>query len=639
MVVSQQQFLIDATFIFEKIQKSFLGAPLFVIENRNNTFLYGFLRDFLRIRQAIGIKYGVIAVGKEAHTVTEEKTVQQVINLIKRIQIPCVYQPDISTLDISAQLSSQISYIITQDKKLLHLANNNLSVIFPNNLKEIECMLPSSIKSKIGVDPENIPSFLSLTQRPKSSGLTKLQAIRLIELYQDINGIYEKLPNITAAIRKKLSLNEESIRSNYLEMSVKGNTYKAYSINNFSLILENERNINLLKSYGFFSLTRLLKSPKKFNLDVKTIKKKSDTYYAVVDQKSLKELESKLLSTEFCAIDTEADDKDPQNASLLGVSFSVKEGEAFFIPLVAEDLKNLNTEEVLLFLKKIVRKPIKFIGHNIKYDYLLLRKHGIKIRTVYFDTMLAAFECYGDWTFFNLKYLAHKLLGKTIKSYKEIVGKEKTFLDLPLKKMVQHACEDADITMQLYNVLINELKQRELYEQYFIDTLPMVKILGDIEFDGISIKIEALEKTRKDLLNNSLGLKQRIYKNVGKEFDIDSQKELEVIIKHDLNLQKFVRSRKITLPVLEQLGISNDSIKLIVHYKRYLKQIKRIDSTLKATRDNKIYPIFNQIKSSYGQLSSINPNLFENIGNDTFKNCFDKKITPFFGDKQRAFDI
>ena len=162
MVVSNLHFLIDATFIIEKTHKSFLGASLFVIEDQDYTFLYGFLRDFLRIRQTIGVCNGVIAVSKEAYTVTDEKNIQQVINLINEMRIPYIFDHETTILDISAKISSQISYIITQEKKLLYLASDDLSVIFPNdlkNLKKVECMTPSVIKSKIGVDPENIPTF------------------------------------------------------------------------------------------------------------------------------------------------------------------------------------------------------------------------------------------------------------------------------------------------------------------------------------------------------------------------------------------------------------------------------------------------------------------------------------------------
>ncbi len=129
------------------------------------------------------------------------------------------------------------------------------------------------------------------------------------------------------------------------------------------------------------------------------------------------------------------------------------------------------------------------------------------------------------------------------------------------------------------------------------------------------------------------------YENIGKEFEIDSPKELEIIIKHDLDFQKIIRSRKITLPVLEQLGINNDAIRLIVHYKRNLYLIRKIDSILKAARDNKIYPIFNPIKSSYGQLTSVSPDLFYNDENDAIKNCFNKSFSTYFRDKQKTYNL
>jgi len=524
--------------------------------------------------------------------------------------VPYVYDSNNRILEIYDDLSLQISNIITQDKKLLQLANDTVSAIFPNNLKDIDYMTPSVIKSKIGVDPKHIPTFLLLTEGSKSSKLTKLQAIRLIELYGDIDGIHENLSNITSTLKKKLTINEESFLSAYAKMRIKeNNTPLSYNIDNYTIKLNNEKNINLLQSHGFYSLTRLLKSPPKVHLTLNADKKESGSYHAIFDSKGIKVLEKLLLSSEFCAIDTEADDKDPHHATLFGVSFSVKKGEAFFVSLIEDDLKDITRKDVVSFLKRIFINPIKFIGQNIKYDYLLLRKNGIKIKNIHFDTMLAAHECFGDWTFFNLKYLSYKLLGKEIKSYKEIVGKEQTFLELPFKKMVNHACEDADMTLQLYHVLYEELEKKEVSEQYFNDTLPMAGKLGDLEFNGVSANINKFEKIRKRILNKSLDIRRNIYEKIGKEFDIDSQKDLVVILNDSLGLKKFVGSSKITLSVLEQLAINNPVPRLIVQYKRLQKKIRTIDSTAKTVKDKKIRPIFNQIKSLYGQPSSKSPNL------------------------------
>lgn len=641
MVALKQRFLIDSTFIFENTHKSFLGAALFKLQGQDRTFLFGFLRDFLRLRHSVGINSGLIGIGKEVYAVTERENIHDIVNLLTEIGIPHVFDPNNKISEICAALSQQISNIVTQNKKLLQFANDDILFTFPNNLKEIHYMNPKIIKSKIGVEPKHIPTFLSLTEGAKSSNLTRLQAIRLIELYSDIDGIYENLSNISAVIKKKLNINEKSIISYYSEMKIKKKvTSTSYNIDNFAINLNNKRNRDLLNSYGFYSLTRLLKSPPKITpkLNAKEQKDKN-SYRAIVDAKGLKELETLLDSSEFCSIDTEADDKDPHDAIILGVSFSVKKGEAFFVPLMEDDLKDIKQKDVISFLKRIAKKPIKFIGHNFKYDYLLLRMNGIKIRNIHFDTMLAAYECFGDWTFFNLKYLAYKLLGKEIKSYKEIVDKGKTFFDLPFKKIVNHACEDADITLQVYHSLFKELEKREIIDQYFCDTLPMMKKLGDMEFIGVSVRFEKLVAFRKRLLNRSLKLRKNIFNKIGKEFDIDSQRDLSAVINDTLNLQEFVRSRKITPSVLEQLAVNNPIAKLIVKYKRLQKRMKNVDAIVKSIKGKKIYPTFNQIKTSYGQISSTGPNIFDNEGSDNLKNCFSKSLMPYFRDTKSSMDI
>ncbi len=622
MVTSTHRFLIDTTFIFENTHKAFLGAPLLIKEGRDYTFLFGFTRDFLRIRHSFGINDGVIVIGKEAFSVTTKEKVHNVLNVIKEMGAPYVYDSNNSILDINSHLSQQASYVITQDKKLLQLANDTVSVILPNNLKDIDYMTPGVIKSKIGVDPKDIPTFLSLTEGAKSSKLTKLQAIRLIELYTDIDGIYENICEITSTIKKKLAINEEAFRSAYSKMRIKEiNTSLSYNISDYTMNLNNEKNISLLQSHGFYSLTRLLKSQSKVHLTLNADKKESSSYHAIVDSKGIRVLEKLLLSSEYCAIDTEADDKDPHHATLFGVSFSVKNGEAFFVPLIEFDLKGISRKDVVLFLKRIFKKPIKFIGQNIKYDYLLLRKNGIKIDNIHFDTMLAAYDCYGDWIFFNLKYLSKRLLGKTIKSYQEIVRNDETFLDLPFKVIVKHACEDADVTLRLYHILMKELERKGITEQYFNKTITQVKKLGDFEYDGISVNTDTLKKIRGLLMDEAVKAKQNIWCKIGKSIDLDSQKELRVVLNDTLNLRELVGSKTIGLSALEQLAINRPIVKLIVEYKRKRKQLIAIDSIVKAIKEGKIYPIFNQMKSTYGQLTSNIPNLFDIDGISNLKGC------------------
>jgi len=135
--------------------------------------------------------------------------------------------------------------------------------------------------------------------------------------------------------------------------------------------LDTDRNRQLLRTYGFHSLLPLLANPTDVRLDLNEITPRPDSYHAVVDGKGIQELESLLLSSRQCSIDTESDDKDPREGVLLGVAFSVKDGEAYFVPLIEDDLKGLGKDDVLKFLKRICDSDIGFIGHNIKYDYLV----------------------------------------------------------------------------------------------------------------------------------------------------------------------------------------------------------------------------------------------------------------------------
>jgi DNA polymerase-1 len=125
----------------------------------------------------------------------------------------------------------------------------------------------------------------------------------------------------------------------------------------------------------------------------------------------LDELEKMIRSAKVCSVDTEASGKDPRNAVLYGAAFSVIEKQALYVPLMQPDLDGISPDEVRTRLAKVFASKTNFVGHNIKFDYVIFRKHGIRLRCVHFDTMLAAQECFGDWEFFNLGEVARRLLG------------------------------------------------------------------------------------------------------------------------------------------------------------------------------------------------------------------------------------
>ena len=641
MVAANSTFLIDTTFIVKNTHNSFFDTPLLITNGKDNTFAFGFVRDFLRIRKNLGIINGVLAIGKEAYLYTSKQNIQDVITLLRKLNVPYVHEPAKCILNIGYSLKSEVTYFVTQDKNFLQLTTENKIVILFSDHKNYTCISGNEVKQRIGVDKKNIGSYVAMTQGPKVSTFTKRQAIRLIELYGNLDEIYENLPKISSTeITRKLTSNKERLLADYQASTLsKLSIIRSSAQNGYILNLATDHNEKVLRSCRFYSLIRMLASPGSTNIKIAKDKADLNIYKAVIDKNQLNALLALVIGSDICAIDTESDDKDPHQATLLGVSFSVSRGNAFFVPLTEADLKNISRTDVIEALKRIFRSKTCFVGHNIKYDYLLMRRNGIEMKTIHFDTMLAAFECYGDWDFFNLGYLAKKLIGKKIRSYSDVVKKDKTFLDLPLREIVQHGCQDADITLRLYHVLKRELKNRDLTDQYEHGPLTVLHDLAESECEGITVKSAKLDNIRKSLLSEISKIKASIYEQFGKQFDLDSTKDLGSVLNDELNLRSLIGSKKITLALLEHLAPNNPAVKSIVKYKRSCKSLMLIESIIKSVKGGRIFPVFNQIKSSYGQLHSKKPSIFEYNGAHDLVGCFDKLLRSYFRNKYRSMDI
>jgi DNA polymerase I-like protein with 3'-5' exonuclease and polymerase domains len=358
----------------------------------------------------------------------------------------------------------------------------------------------------------------------------------------------------------------------------------------------------------------------------------------VVDGDGIRELECLMGSSKLCSIDTESDDKDPREGTLLGVAFSVKEGEAYFVPLIEKDLKDVDKDYVVKALSRICDIGVQFIGHNVKYDYLLLRRNGIRIKCIHFDTILAAYDCHGDWASFSLQSVARKLLGLEIKAYSDLVHRDCTFFDLPFKEIVHHACQDADMSMRLYPILLEQLKERSITQQFFNHTMPLVQCLGDLEFGGILVDSEQIDMIRRSLAGKACRLKDDICKKVGKVFDLESEKDVSEVLREALIPRGYITPRRITMATLEQLAKSEPMARLIVEYKRLRSRIVAVDSICAAVNDGKIYPLFSQIRSRASLIATSGPSLFEIDSLPALRSCFDIRIHDYFRDRQRSLD-
>jgi DNA polymerase I-like protein with 3'-5' exonuclease and polymerase domains len=214
-----------------------------------------------------------------------------------------------------------------------------------------------------------------------------------------------------------------------------------------------------------------------------------------------------------------------------------------------------------------------------------------------------------------------------------------TFLDLPFQVMVHHACQDADMAMRLYPVLVDQLQERCITEQYYNDTMPLLKRLCDLEYTGIPVHEQQLNTLRATLIERAVRLKDVLSTAWGKAFDLDSQTDLSAMLWERLELRQFIGSQAIPLSVLEQLAISTPIVRPIVQYKRLRKQIKAVESISGAIRDQRVHPLFKQIRASAGRVSSTTPSLFDMDALPELRSSFDRSIQDYFPDKHRSLAI
>jgi hypothetical protein len=406
------------------------------------------------------------------------------------------------------------------------------------------------------------------------------------------------------------------------------------------LDIDNDRSAELLRNHQFQSLVRLLPVPPSIPTHGNADVRRSTCYQAVTTPDDIQALAARIRSAAACAVDTESSSKDSHHAELFGVSFSLRKGEALYVPVVADDLEgSAGRDAVLEALRDIFTIGTKFVGHNLKYDYVLLHRHGLEIPSTHFDTMLATHECFGDWDFLNLSFVAKKLLGRDIKSYKDIVEKGQTFLDVPFKEIVAHGCEDADVTLQLYHVLERELSLRGLLKQYRDETLALAATLGKWEVEGISVNSNRLSDLRTQLLGEVERAKVAVIASAGVAFDLDAEEELGRVLRRDQRIADLMGFRKATTRLLEELGICHPLARLMVKSRRVQKQLRQVEEVLRAVENGRVYPVFSQTSNSHGQLTTIRPKLFDDFGPALLGRCFEDPLRDYFRSSGRSLEV
>ena len=357
-------------------------------------------------------------------------------------------------------------------------------------------------------------------------------------------------------------------------------------------------------------------------------------YQLITTKKQLAELVKQLQAAEIIAVDTETDSLAPRSANLCGISFSVKPGTGVYIPVRSpEPDRHLDQQTVIETLRPVLEDPDKpKVGHNLKFDIQIFRRADVKLAGVAFDTMIASYVIDASRPSHKLDHLALALLGHRCTPLTDLIGPrskkkvQKTFDQLPLDVAGPYAAEDADITLQLQVLFQPQLKALKLTRLFTETEMPLVEVLAELEWNGIRVDPDELQRQAKDLRARIEELKIRIQEESPRPFNPDSPKQLATILFNSpddsepgLGLKPIKKTKtgySTDVEVLQKLSENPDVITpvpaLMVEYRNLTKLVNTyltslVDAINPCT--GRIHASFNQTVAVTGRLSSSDPNL------------------------------
>ena len=548
------------------------------------------------------------------------------------LQIPRLeidgYEADdiIATYTKQAEEKGVSVTIISSDKDLMQLVNKNTKMY--DSMKD-KFIGVKEVKEKFGVEPSKIIDVQALAgdridNIPGVSGIGVKTAAELINNFNSLENVLAKVNEIKQPKRRQILIDEKdkALISKKL-VTLKCNVdIKKYDLNLFQGINQKTA-LKFFEKHGFKNL--ISRFTRKKNDSTNQSLKKKQKYFVIQSLKDLINLEKKIQKNKLVSIDTETSSLNANLAELVGISLSVNEKEAFYLPLkhsldTNNNFKNLDLQKVFPILKKILEDDsIIKVGHNIKYDKIIFSRIGINLNPVD-DTMLLSYVLDTGKFRHNLDDLAKIYFNYETIKYKDVVGvgkKEKKFNEVDIKDAYIYAAEDADITLRLYKILKKRIISKKLLSVYEYIEKPLINVLAEIEKKGIKVDIKKLKDLSFAFQKKLSKIEKEIFKLSSIEFNIASPKQLGEILFNKLGLEGKKKGKSgaysTSVDVLENLSYQGHKI---AEFLLEWRQISKLLNTYTYSLINEVNKKTLRIHTSYsmaatntGRLSSTDPNL------------------------------
>jgi DNA polymerase-1 len=678
MLKKKRLFLIDGSALAYRSYFAFIRNPLINSKGENTSAVFGFTNSIMKILKDENPDYVAVVFDTKAPTFRHEifkdykstraKMPPEMADQLPRIRevsegmnLPILEVEGFEADDLMGTLAKEAKkkemevILVTGDKDFLQLVDEDVKVLNPKRGgEEPELLDKKGVEEKFGVPPEKVIEVLALMgdasdNIPGIPGIGEKTAVELIKQFGDMEKTLAhadqvKRKNVQKGLKEHPDLARLSKRLATIDTNVP-----------FELDLQKlkRENFNLPKLKELFKeleFTKILQ-------EISSLETKEKLDYKIIkSEEELEELIADLEKVGEFAIDTETTSLSPIDAELVGISISYKEKEAYYIPVghyvrsqlsAVRSEKNLDLSVVIEKFKKILEhEKIRKIGHNLKFDLEILRRYGVELKGIHFDTMIASYLINPSFRQHNLNYLALEHLDHKMIPISDLIGtgkKQKSFAEVPIKEACIYSCEDADFTLRLKEVFAPKLSLLSLEKLFFEVELPLIEVLAEMEMVGVSIDTQHLRKMSQDLSRQLDDLTQQIYDLAGKKFNINSTQQLSKILFEDLKLTPVRRTEKKTaqstdIGVLETLAKEHPLPKILLDY----RQLSKLKSTyidalpaLVNKRTGRIHTSFNQTVTATGRLSSSDPNL-QNI---PIKTDLGKKIRKAFVPRNSDFLI
>ena len=664
-------FLIDAYALIYRSYYAFIKSPRINSKGLNTSAVMGFcntLNEVLTKEKPthIGVAFDHGKTFRHdafpEYKAQREETPEDIklsVPLIKQVleamHIPILQVDGFEADDIIGTIATRFgadgidTFMLTPDKDYGQLIGPNVFMYRPRHGGGYEILGEKEVGEKYGIPtPAQVIDLLALMgdsadNFPGCPGVGEKTAAKLINQFGSIDNMLQHTDEIKGKLREKVENAVEDIKMSKFLATIRTDVPMQLDLDELKVEqpdetklraifeeLEFKTLINKFLNKGeskpktdnnqldLFAENTTNESDEPKNAKFESIKTTQYEYKLIENEEELRQLCDFFITKESVSIDTETTSTDAISAELVGLSFSVEEKKAFYVAVPAnyeEALKIVQIFKPLYESDKIMK-----IGQNIKYDYEVLTRYGVTLQGKMFDTMIAHYLIQPE-LHHNMDYMAETLLGYQTIHIEELLGpkgkKQKNMRDLSPADIYEYAAEDADITLRLKNVLEPRLKELGVEELFWNIEMPLVRVLADMELNGVCLDTEALQDTSKIFTERMKQYEQEIYKEAGEEFNISSPKQVGDILFGKLQIMDKPKKTKTgqyvtSEEVLQSLESKSPIVRNILNYRGMKKLLSTyIDALPKLInpRTGHIHTSFNQALTATGRLSSSDPNL------------------------------